>query len=102
MPLSGGAAAAAFAPVADGPRELHRRTPTRTSSLPGITLELTIEDDQFNSNLTTPAVEGLIDNTQVHLFTGDDRHGQQPGRARPAERGVLPAAVRQHRRADLG
>ena len=45
-------------------------TPTRTSSLPGYTIELTIEDDQFNSNLTTPAVEKLIDETQVDLFTG--------------------------------
>ncbi len=70
MPLSGGAAAAAFAPVAAGPAELHRPTPTRTSSLPGYTIEITIEDDQFNSNLTTPAVEGLIDETGVNLFTG--------------------------------
>ena len=45
-------------------------TPTRTSCCPAYTIELTVEDDQFNSNLTTPAVEGLIDNTQVHLFTG--------------------------------
>jgi ABC-type branched-subunit amino acid transport system substrate-binding protein len=69
MPLSGGAAAAAFAPVAEGFR--HYITYANDNELlPGYTLELTVEDDQFNSNLTTPAVESLIDNTQVHLFSG--------------------------------
>ena len=69
MPLSGGAAAAAFAPVADGLRD-YITYANDNDLLPGITIELTVEDDQFNSNLTTPAVEGLIDNTQVNLFTG--------------------------------
>ncbi|MDQ3294236.1 MAG: ABC transporter substrate-binding protein [Actinomycetota bacterium] len=69
MPLSGGAAAAAFAPVADGLRN-YIAFANENELVPGVTLELTIEDDQFNPTLTTPAVEGLIDNTGVNLFTG--------------------------------
>ena len=69
MPLSGGAAAAAFAPVAEGLTD-YIQYANDNELLPGYTIELTVEDDQFNSNLTTPAVEGLIDNTGVNLFTG--------------------------------
>jgi branched-chain amino acid transport system substrate-binding protein len=69
MPLSGGAAAAAFAPVAEGLQD-YIQYANDNELVPGYTLELTVEDDQFNSNLTTPAIEGLIDNTGVHLFTG--------------------------------
>jgi branched-chain amino acid transport system substrate-binding protein len=69
MPLSGGAAAAAFAPVAQGLQN-YIAYANENELLPGYTIEITIEDDQFNSNLTTPAVEGLIDNTGVNLFTG--------------------------------
>jgi ABC-type branched-subunit amino acid transport system substrate-binding protein len=69
MPLSGGAAAAAFAPVADGLRN-YIAFANDNELLPGLTIEIAVEDDQFNSNLTTPAVEGLIDNTGVHLFSG--------------------------------
>lgn len=69
MPLSGGAAAAAFAPVAQG-MENYIAFANENELVPGYELVLTIEDDQFNSNLTTPAVEGLIDNTGVHLFSG--------------------------------
>jgi ABC-type branched-subunit amino acid transport system substrate-binding protein len=68
MPLSGGAAAAAFAPVAEGLKD-YIAFANQNNLVPGVTLEVTIEDDQFNSNLTTPAVEGLIDNTGVNLFT---------------------------------
>ena len=69
VPLSGGAAAAAFAPVAEG-LEKYIEYANENELLPGYTIELTIEDDQFNANLTTPAVEKLIDETQVDMFTG--------------------------------
>ena len=69
MPLSGGAAAAAFAPVAAGIRA-YVDYANEQELVPGVTLEITVEDDQFNPSLTTPAVEGLIDETQVNLFTG--------------------------------
>ncbi|MEQ1786203.1 MAG: ABC transporter substrate-binding protein [Acidimicrobiales bacterium] len=69
LPLSGGAAAAAFAPVAEGLQNYFDYA-NENELLPGYTIELTIEDDQFNSNLTTPAVEKLIDSTDVDLFTG--------------------------------
>lgn len=69
LPLSGGSAAAAFAPVAAGMKNYFDYA-NENELLPGYTLELTIEDDQFNSNLTTPAVEKLIDETDVDLFTG--------------------------------
>lgn len=68
LPLSGGAAAAAFAPVAEG-LEAYVQYANENELVPGHTIELTIEDDQFNSTLTTPAVERLIDDTNVHLFT---------------------------------
>lgn len=69
LPLSGGAAAAAFAPVAEGLENFFEYA-NDNELLPGYTIELSIEDDQFNSNLTTPAVEKLIDETDVDLFTG--------------------------------
>lgn len=69
LPLSGGPAAAAFAPVAEG-LENYFDYANANELLPGYTIELTIEDDQFNSNLTTPAVEKLIDETDVDMFTG--------------------------------
>ena len=68
LPLSGGAAAAAFAPVADG-LENYIQFANDSKLIPGVTLELDIEDDQFNPTLTTPAVEKLIDETQVNLFS---------------------------------
>lgn len=69
MPLSGGAAAAAFAPVAEGLRKFVDNA-NANDLLPGYTIELIIEDDQYNANLTTPAVEKLIDSTGVNLFSG--------------------------------
>ena len=69
MPLSGGVAAAAFAPVAEGMKD-YIAYANANNLVPGVKLELTIEDDQFNSNLTTPAVEKLIDSTKVNLFAG--------------------------------
>jgi ABC-type branched-subunit amino acid transport system substrate-binding protein len=68
MPLSGGAAAAAFAPVAEGLQD-YIDYANEQGLLPDHEIQLFIEDDQFNSNLTTPAIEGLLDNEQVNLFT---------------------------------
>jgi len=69
MPLSGGAAAAAFAPVAEG-LKAYVDYANKNNVVPGVKLELSIEDDQFNPTLTTPAVEKLRDQTGVNLFTG--------------------------------
>ena len=69
MPLSGGVAAAAFAPVAEGMKN-YIAYANANNLVPGVKLALPIEDDQFNSNLTTPAVEKLIDSTKVDLFSG--------------------------------
>lgn len=69
MPLSGGVAAAAFAPVAEGFQN-YIEYANQNDLLPGYELELIIEDDQYNPNLTTPAVEKLLDEDEVHLFAG--------------------------------
>jgi len=69
MPLSGGAAAAAFAPVADG-LKAYVQYANKNNVVPGYQLALSIEDDQFNPTLTTPAVEKLRDQTGVNLFSG--------------------------------
>jgi ABC-type branched-subunit amino acid transport system substrate-binding protein len=68
LPLSGGAAAAAFAPVAAGIQG-YIDFANAEGLVPGYTLEIAIEDDQFNPSLTTPAVERLIDEVGVNLFT---------------------------------
>lgn len=69
MPLSGGVAAVAFAPVAEG-LKAYMAYATENKLVEGHDVELTIEDDQYNATLTTPAVEKLIDETQVNLFGG--------------------------------
>ena len=69
MPLSGGAAAAAFAPVAAG-FKAYIAEANAQNMVPGVKLDLTIEDDQFNPTLTTPAVEKLRDQTGVNLISG--------------------------------
>src|SRR5262245_59459625 len=69
LPLSGGAAAAAFAPVADG-LKAYIQYANKNNVVPNYKLELTIEDDQYNPTLTTPAVEKLRDQTGVNLFAG--------------------------------
>ena len=69
MPLSGGAAAAAFAPVAAG-LKAYIDDANDKNLVPGVKVELSIEDDQFNPTLTTPAVEKLRDQTGVNLLTG--------------------------------
>lgn len=68
LPLSGGAAAAAFAPVAEGLQD-YIDYANENELVPGYELELTVKDDQYDANLTTPAVGELLDDTQVNLFT---------------------------------
>ncbi|MDP2290442.1 MAG: ABC transporter substrate-binding protein, partial [Actinomycetota bacterium] len=68
MPLSGGAAAAAFAPVKDG-FEAYIKYANENDLLEGITIEVAIEDDQYNAELTPGAVSKLID-TGVNIFSG--------------------------------
>jgi branched-chain amino acid transport system substrate-binding protein len=68
LPLSGGAAAAAFAPVKDG-LEAYIKYANENDLLNGVTIELTIEDDQYNKDLTPTAVTKLIDGG-AHAMTG--------------------------------
>jgi len=68
MPLSGGAAAAAFAPVKDG-YEAYIKYANEKGLLGDVTLEVTIEDDQYNAELTPGAVAKQID-AGVNIFSG--------------------------------
>jgi len=68
MPLSGGPAAAAFAPVKDG-FEAYIKYANENNLLDGVTIEVAIEDDQFNAELTPGAVSKLIDSGS-HIFSG--------------------------------
>ena len=68
MPLTGGVAAAAFAPVKGG-FESYIKYANEKGLVPGIELQLTIEDDQYNAELTPGAIAKQIDGgTQV--FSG--------------------------------
>ena len=69
MPLSGGVAAVAFAPVAAG-MQAYFEYANEKGLVEGYEVELVIEDDQYNATLTTPAVEKLLDETGVHAFSG--------------------------------
>ncbi len=68
MPLSGGAAAAAFAPVKGG-FEAYIKYANEKKLLDGVTIEATIEDDQYNAELTPGAVSKLID-SGANIFSG--------------------------------
>jgi ABC-type branched-subunit amino acid transport system substrate-binding protein len=68
MPLSGGAAAAAFEPAARG-LEAYINYANENDLVPGFELELSVGDDQYDPALTPGVVNGLIDDG-VHLFTG--------------------------------
>ena len=69
MPLSGGAAAAAFAPVAAG-LKAYVNEANEKNLVPGVKIDLSIEDDQFDESKTPAAVEKLVDQTGVNLLTG--------------------------------
>ena len=68
MPLSGGAAAAAFEPAARG-LEAYINYANENELVPGFELELSVGDDQYDPALTPGVVNGLIDDG-VHLFAG--------------------------------
>ena len=68
MPLSGGAAAAAFAPVASG-FEAYIDYANENGLLEGYTIEIDIQDDQYSKDLTPGVVESLLD-SGVHMFSG--------------------------------
>ena len=69
MPLSGGAAAAAFEPAARG-LQAYITYANENDLVPGYELELTVGDDQYDPALTPGVVNGLIDDG-VHLFAGN-------------------------------
>ena len=68
MPLSGGPAAAAFAPVKDG-FEAFISWANETGFLGDLKMEAQIEDDQYNKDLTPGAVEKLLD-AGTDIFSG--------------------------------
>ncbi|MET0146052.1 MAG: ABC transporter substrate-binding protein [Ilumatobacteraceae bacterium] len=68
MPLSGGAAAAAFAPVAQG-LQAYIDYANENDLLPGHEIALTIGDDQYSDSLTPGVVNSELDNG-AHLFSG--------------------------------
>ena len=68
MPLSGGAAAAAFAPVKDG-FEAYIKYANEQDLLSGVTISVQIEDDQYNAELTPGAVDTLIA-ADADIFAG--------------------------------
>lgn len=67
MPLSGGLAATAFAPVKDG-FEAYIKYANEKKLLGDITIEVTIGDDQYNKDLTPGKVDELLD-ADVDLFS---------------------------------
>jgi ABC-type branched-subunit amino acid transport system substrate-binding protein len=68
MPLTGGVAAAAFAPVKDG-FEAYIQYANENKLLGDLTIELTIEDDQYSKDLTPGAVSKQIA-AGANLFSG--------------------------------
>jgi ABC-type branched-subunit amino acid transport system substrate-binding protein len=68
MPLTGGVAAAAFAPVKDG-LQAYIDFANEKGLLGDTKIELSVEDDQYSKDLTPVAVSKLID-SGVNLFTG--------------------------------
>lgn len=68
MPLTGGVAAAAFAPVKGG-FEAYIKYANDNKLLGDLAIEATIEDDQYNKDLTPGAISKQID-AGVHIFSG--------------------------------
>jgi ABC-type branched-subunit amino acid transport system substrate-binding protein len=69
MPLTGGVAAAAFAPVKGGFEAYINYANEKGLLGPDLKAEVTIEDDQYNKDLTPGAVSKQID-AGVNLFAG--------------------------------
>ena len=68
MPLTGGAAAAAFEPVARG-MQAYIDYANENGLLGDLQIELTIEDDQYNAELTPGAVAARLDDG-ADIFSG--------------------------------
>jgi ABC-type branched-subunit amino acid transport system substrate-binding protein len=68
LPLSGGTAAIAFSPVKAG-LEAYIQYANENELVPGYELQISIQDDQYNKDLTPAAVDTLLDEG-VHLFAG--------------------------------
>jgi ABC-type branched-subunit amino acid transport system substrate-binding protein len=68
MPLSNSPAAAAFAPVKDG-LDAYIKYANDNDLLNGVKIELTVEDDEYNKDLTPTAVTKLSD-AGTHVITG--------------------------------
>ena len=68
MPLSG-PVAGAFEPAARG-FQAYVAYANENELLPGVTIEVDIQDDQYDPSLTPGVVQGLID-SGVHLFAGN-------------------------------
>lgn len=68
MPLTGGVAAAAFAPVKDG-MDAYIKYANEKGILGDLKIELTIEDDQYSKDLTPGAISKQID-AGAHIFSG--------------------------------
>lgn len=69
MPLTGGVAAAAFAPAKGGFEAYIKYANEKQLLGPDMTIEATIEDDQYNKDLTPGAVSKQID-AGANLFSG--------------------------------
>ena len=96
MPLSGGAAAAAFEPAARG-LEAYINFANENDLVPGYELELSVGDDQYDPALTPGVVTGA-DRRRCPSLRRNHRDTEQPRCSRHAERGVHPAAQRPRRR----
>ena len=68
VPLSGGTAALAFAPVAEG-MKAYIDYANENNLVPGVTLSLEVGDDQYNKDNTPTAVNTLLD-AGVQAFAG--------------------------------
>ena len=79
LPLSGGAAAAAFAPVKEG-LENYFEYANENELLPGYTIELTVEGRPVQLEPHHPGRRAADRRDRGRPLHRDDRHGQQPGR----------------------
>ena len=89
MPLSGGPAASAFAPINAG-LQAYIDYANENDLVPGRELTLNVGDDQYDPALTPGVVNGLLDDG-VHVFTGIVGTPNNAVGSRPPERGVCPA-----------
>lgn len=68
LPLSNSPAAIAFSPVNQG-LTAYFEFANENELLPGYEIQFSVQDDQYNQDLTPGAVDALLDDG-VHLFTG--------------------------------